>query len=427
MKKSLLVILIVLLVILTVGSSVSFAEEQVIPTADLPTDNSENPEIQAFVKELCALNAEGNKSGNKEEIRKYLVEKFRSALGEPADIATAESNVKEDYFTNDGNAYWNIVARLVKDDTAKQIVIGAHYDVTNGEGAADNVVGVAVLYQTIKTLVANASIPCNITFVAFDGEENGLLGSKHFVSKMSAEQLLNTLVMFNIDSIALGDNVYLMCENKRTDLANTILANSEGIVEKPYAKGTYGSYLEGVFGFGYGYYEYIQGSDHTPFRLSGIPIAFLFSGTYSAEIWKFSESSDPSKKVINSAADTYDNLVSSGVDYLARINTVSSAITQTITSDGFTEVAENAKSQLVNLNFWYNKWWASLAILVILVILAVLTWFYNNKLQKKAILGTAEIKTQKVFEKPDASEIFSFDDKDSQSKADVDDIFTFKK
>lgn len=423
MKKVLLVVFSVLLVTLTVLPHLAFAD---VTTADSPTVTEENAEIKAFVKDLCELNA----SGDKAETVNWLVAKFREALNNSA----LDSSVAIDQFTNKGDNknYFNIVARLVKAGAKKQIIVGAHYDVLIGEGASDNVAGVAALYYTMMTLADNANkIPFNVTFVAFDGEEKGLLGSNYFVNGyednpndgMSAEEIANTLVMFNIDSIALGDDVYLMCENKHTDLANAILANSDGIVEKPYARGTYGSVLDSVYGHGYGYYEYVQGSDHTPFRLKGIPVAFLFSGTYSASPWGFSESSSFSQ-VMNSADDTYENLVKSGVAYAVRIQNVGDAIANTIISDGFSDVAENARSQLVNLNFWYNKWWASLVILGILVILVIFTLLYNRKLQKKSILGTAEVKKQKVFDKPDASEIFSFDD---SQKSDADDIFTFKK
>ena len=430
MKRCLLFVLTVLLAVTSVSFSVAFAQEQLPPTANEPTVIQENAEIKAFVKELCELNATGDKA----EVRTYLVEKFNEALGKSADVATVSSSVQPVMFHDSDSKenYFNIVARLEKVGATKQIIVGAHYDVTSGEGASDNVAGVAALYYTMMTLAENASkIPFNITFVAFDGEEKGLLGSKFFVDGdingkggMSSEEIANTLVMFNIDSIALGDDVYLMCENKHTDLADLLLENSVDILEKPYARGTYGSAIDSIYGHGYGYYEYIQGSDHTPFRLRGIPIAFLFSGTYSASPWGFSESSS-SNRVMNSADDTYENLVKSGVAYAVRIQNVGDAIANTILSDGFTEVAENARSQLVNLNFWYNRWWASLAIFVILVVLAISTWLYSRKLQKSAILGTAEIKTRKVFEKPDASEIFSFEDT-KDGKTDADDIFTFK-
>ena len=420
MKKGLLFVLIALLVVVTVVSTVAFAKE---PTAGsptvTPTATEENDEISSFVKELCELNAECSKSGDNTDKRNFLLEKFREALA----TSNFKTNVEEQPFGD--NSYRNIVATLVKDGTQKQIIIGAHYD-TKGEGADDNAVGVAALYYTMKALAVADDLPFNITFVAFDGEEEEMLGSNYFVNGangkggMSAEEVANTLVMFNIDSIALGTNMYLMCENRHTSLANTILTHSEGIVEKPYARGTYGSYLDDIYGTGYGYYEFVQRSDHTPFRLAGIPIAFFFSGEYSNGSWDFNAGD-----TINTEADTFDNL--KDTQYEERILAVSGAIVNTLLDEQFVEVATNARSQLVNLNLWYNKWWASLIIFVILVVLAICTWLYSRKLQKNAILGTAEIKTQKVFEKPDASDIFSFGETNSENKTDVDDIFTFKK
>ena len=399
MKKTLIFVLIVLLAVLSVISCVAFAEEQASPTSSAPTVDEENAEVKEFVKELCELNAQGNKADKVD----YLVTKFREAL----DSSALDSEVTTAPFIDGDGNYCNIVARLKKDNSLKQIIVGAHYDAIGGEGAGDNAVGVAALYYTMKLLASANDIPYNVTFVAFDGEENGLLGSRHFVDRLSAEQAVNTLVMFNIDSIALGEDVYLMCENKHTRLADAILKNSKDIVEKPYAKGIYGSYMEDIYG--YGYYEFVQGSDHTPFRLAGIPIAFFFSGDYSGT-WNFNAGN-----VINTASDTYENLVNSGVAWAVRIQNVGEAIANTVLSNGFAEIAENARSQLVNLGFWYNKWWASLVILAVLVVLAIFTWLYSRKLQKRAILGRAEINSQKVFDKPDASEIFTFDD-----------IFTFK-
>ena len=206
MKKVLLVLLVALLIVVTT-SSVATAET--ITGARAVAD----VEIETFVQELCLLNSEGNKA----DIVNFIKSKFRQALGEDDDIDSGASKVTEDYFSVEGYSFWNIVARISNNTSNKQIVIGAHYDVLNGEGAADNAVGVAALYSTMKLLAANASrLPYNITFVAFDGEEYGLLGSQHFVSSyLSADQLLNTLVMFNIDSIALGDNLYLMCEGRQ--------------------------------------------------------------------------------------------------------------------------------------------------------------------------------------------------------------------
>ena len=62
---------------------------------------------------------------------------------------------------------------------------------------------------------------------------------------------------------------------------------------------------------------------------------------------------------------------------------------------------------------------------LILIVVVVLASLYYRKLQKGAILGTAEIKNNKVFSTPDANDIFKFDDKKAGDKPSVDDVFTF--
>ena len=401
-------VLFILLALTACFVPVAYAEEQsgVVSTA---TDD----EIALFVQQLCELNA----NGSKEQVKIFLEDSFRRVVGEDDTTPVSERKVKSWIFGKDTN-YFNIEVTLKGQDTSKQIVIGAHYDAV-GEGAGDNACGVAVLYRVFKTLASTSrQLPYNVVFVAFDGEEDGLLGSQNYVDKL--EDPSSVLVMFNVDSIALGKQLYLMCENKSTDLADLILKGYDPhqIKEKPYGLGTS---QELYTSFGYGYYEMVQGSDHTPFRLKGIPIAFFFSGSYSVGSWGLDTGN-----TINTSADTYANLTKHA--YVERILTVSDAIESAILSQDFVAVAQNARNQLVNLNFWYNSWWPRIAVAVILVVLVVLTILYNRKLQKKAAVGTAEIKTNKVFDKPPAEDIFTFKGQDTKDDGTgVDDIFTFKK
>lgn len=405
MKKLVLVLIAVLLLTFAFAANVAVAEEATVDS------RAQHGEIYTFVQELC----ERNKS-DKESARTYLKEKFTEALGDAW-------FVEEQQFRIDDNKYVNLVAEISKPNADGQIIIGAHYDtVFDGgkryEGAGDNACGIAALYQTMKTFASMKlnALPYSVVFVAFDGEEEGLLGSEYYVSKMSAKAIESTRVMFNFDTIATGDNLYLMCENKPTDLAKLILSKADGIQEKPYAKGTFGNVYDL---YGYGYYETVQGSDHTPFRLAGIPTAFFFSGTYSATVWSYAESTDPNKAVTNTQRDTFENLVALHPDFESRIATVSNAVVDTVLSAEILTI--DTRGQLVNLNFWYNAWWPIVAIAVIGVACIVIAIFYFRKLQKNAILGESEIKTQTVFEKPSAEDIFSFGSDDS------DDIFTFKK
>ena len=214
------------------------------------------------------------------------------------------------------------------------------------------------------------------------------------------------MVIVNIDSIANGDNLYLWCENKRTGLADLFIGQSNGaIAEKPYAKGTFN--LRDVFG--YGYYEFAQNSDHSSFRVQGIPIAFLFSGTYDLDPWHYAENSDVNKQVLNSSDDTFENLdKNNGAKFVEKIDAVVSTVIGTVLNGDFVSIAENQRSQLVNLNLWYNVWWPRLIVFVLFVVLVILAVFYYRKLQKKSILGTAEVKNNKVFETPEAEDIFTF-------------------
>lgn len=398
MKKLILVLIAALLVAVAIVPNAAVAK-----TASV----AENGELRSFVEELC----EARKLGDV-YAKAFLEDKFSEAL--------QGAEVVEQQFDFGEAKFYNLIARLTKSGSDKQIIIGAHYDYDkSGLGAGDNACGVAAMYYAMQLLARDVKkLPCNVTFVAFDGEEKGLLGSQTYVNKMTQAERDSTLVMFNVDTIATGDNLYLMCENKSTDLAKLILSCADGLKEKPYARGVFGNVFDA---YGYGYYEMVQGSDHTPFRLAGIPVAFFFSGAYSATSWGYSESTNQSNAVMNSANDTFENLVEKHPQFEQRIETVAHAIASTVTSSDFLTVGENARKQLVNFNFWYNVWWPIIAVAVIGIAAIVGAILYYRKLQKNALLGGAEIKSNNVFEKPAAEEIFSFKSDDS------DDIFTYKK
>ena len=402
MKKLVLMLIAVLLLAFTLIPNLAVADE-------VDASNAQNSEIYNFVEELCK-----RQNSDKASVRTFLKEKFDEAL-------RGVFYTEEQKFSAIGSSdeYVNLVAEIRKTQATHKVIVGAHYD-SKYEGAGDNACGVAALYVTMKAFMEMRQwLPYSVVFVAFDGEEDGLLGSQRYVEKMSPRAIEQTVVMFNFDTIATGDNLYLMCENKPTDLAKLILSNAEGLQEKPYAKGTFGNTFDQ---FGYGYYEMVQGSDHTPFRLAGIPTAFFFSGTYSASAWGYAESSDPSNEVMNTERDTFENLVTKHPDFEDRINKVSEAVVKTVLSEEFfSDVVGRVRKQLVNLNLWYNVLWPIITVFLIGIAAIVFAIFYYRKLQKNAILGETEIKSQTVFDKPKAEDIFSFNEDDS------DDIFTFKK
>lgn len=416
MKKALFLI-VILLMVLSFGSvSVAYAEE----SADYKQDSAYKF-IQDFTEQFPDRKA-GIAVNNPAEspLQKYLTEKLVAASN---GAITTDKVVYQAFSISEINKGYNIVVRLDKQGVDKQIIVGAHYD-SDGRGANDNASGVAALLKVVDVLSKNVNaLQCDVVFVLFDDEESGMIGSYWYVEQMSQTEKENTLVMFNMDSIANGDNLYVWCENKHTALADLIVGKSDKISEKPYAKGTYN--LDS--GRGYGYIETPQNSDHTPFRIAGIPTALFFSGTYSADVWNYAESENIAKNTMNTSADTFENLDKyNGAEFVAKINATADAICATVLDNDFTSVAEAQRGQLVNLKVFGNSWWASLICGVILIAVIIFALLYYRKLQKGAILGTAEIKNNKVFSTPDAKDIFSFDDKKAKDgKPPVEDVFTF--
>ncbi len=416
MKKVLLLV-VTLFVVLSCGfSGAAYAEENT-SSADYKKTVAYN-----FVQEFCEKfpNRKAGITANfpaEDSVQHYLKQQLLTATNGAANV-----EYKSFPLSDAANAF-NIEARLNKQGADKQIIIGAHYD-SDGQGANDNASGVAALLIAAQTLSRNVTaLPCNVVFVLFDAEENGLLGSYKYVNEMTQTEKDNTLAVINIDCIANGDNLYVWCENKHTDLADLIVSKSDKLTEKPYAKGTFN--LNN--GIGYGYVEIPQNSDHTPFRMAGIPIALFFSGTYSADPWNYAESENPLKNTMNSATDTFENLdKNNGAEFVAKIEATANAISQTVLDVSFLTVAENQRSQMIDYNVFGRSLWARIICFGLLVGAVLVALFYSRKLEKRSILGTAEIKNDKIFTTPDADDIFAFDGKKSaDTTPSADDIFTF--
>jgi aminopeptidase YwaD len=91
------------------------------------------------------------------------------------------------------------------------LVFTAHYDHlgamganTYFAGANDNASGVALLLSLAKHYAANPARH-HVLFIAFAGEEAGLLGSKYFVKQAKSNMLSNIKFLTNLDLMGNGD------------------------------------------------------------------------------------------------------------------------------------------------------------------------------------------------------------------------------
>ncbi|MCX7984186.1 MAG: M28 family peptidase [Bacteroidetes bacterium] len=90
------------------------------------------------------------------------------------------------------------------------LILCAHYDHHSGyndslyfPGANDNASGVALLLQLASTFI-HKPLAYSVLFIAFGGEEVGLVGSRYFIEHPLV-QLSNIVSVFNFDMVASGD------------------------------------------------------------------------------------------------------------------------------------------------------------------------------------------------------------------------------
>jgi Zn-dependent M28 family amino/carboxypeptidase len=100
----------------------------------------------------------------------------------------------------------NVVA-VKEGDSARRLVVGAHYDsVAVGEGYSDNATGVGLLLE-LAARIKKVPTPYTVVFVAFGAREDGSLGAKDFVRRMTDVDRRATVGMIDLDAVAGGDEV----------------------------------------------------------------------------------------------------------------------------------------------------------------------------------------------------------------------------
>ncbi len=113
------------------------------------------------------------------------------------------NQMQEFSFVNGSNTCKNLV--LTKVGTLYPntfIILCGHYDTINGKGTNDNGSGVVSIFEVAR-LLRNIPTEYSIKFINFSGEEDGLIGSQHFVSTVvnATNPKMDIRLVFNIDEV----------------------------------------------------------------------------------------------------------------------------------------------------------------------------------------------------------------------------------
>lgn len=223
----------------------------------------------SHLKKLTASSRAAGSSGEA-EAKEYILKTFKE-IGYRASLQRFS-------FKNEGKAYSsaNVIAEK-PGRSRKVVIVGAHYDsVPVGRAADDNASGVAVMLEAAQVL-KNTNTPYTIKFVAFGAEEVGLQGSKYYVSQMSNTDIKDTVAMINLDSLAVGDKMYVYGGEDKAGWVRELALKLAGKdkVAIGTSPGLNEEYPEGTPGLW---------SDHAAFAEKGIDFAY-----FEATNWELGE------------------------------------------------------------------------------------------------------------------------------------------
>lgn len=238
----------------------------------------------------------------------------------PQSMALAGSRVRvEVELVREHATTVNVVGVLPGTDARlrhEAVVIGAHYDHLGrgGEGslapdavgaihpgADDNASGTAVVMALARAFAASGGTPRSLVFVAFSGEEMGLLGSSWYVNH-PAVPLDRTVLMLNLDMVGrLKDGkLYVGGVDSGTGLRAVVADAQRGLGLRAELRG-----------------DPFAPSDHTAFYTAGRPVLFFFTGAHA----DYHRPTDTWEKIDGAGLEQVATVAARVVDAVARQST----------------------------------------------------------------------------------------------------------
>src|SRR5690606_39274638 len=111
--------------------------------------------------------------------------------------------LQEDSFTNGSYTCKNLVVTKVGSVYPNTyVIICGHYDSIIGTGTNDNGSGTVSILETAR-LLQNIDTEYSIKFIHFAGEEDGLIGSQHYVNNVvnATTPKMDIKLVFNLDEV----------------------------------------------------------------------------------------------------------------------------------------------------------------------------------------------------------------------------------
>ncbi|MFZ4928521.1 M28 family peptidase [Chryseobacterium sp. Mn2064] len=186
----------------------------------------------------------------------------------------AASTITEDAFTYGSANSKNLI--ITKTGTVypdKYVIVCGHYDTITGPGVSDNGSGTSIILEAARIL-KNVPTEYSIKFIHFSGEEQGLVGSTHYVNNVAYEagvQKLDIKLVLNIDQVGglIGNNNNtITCERDTGGVSSNNVASNTVTQELMNCTTLYSPLQTNL--------SYAYSSDYMPFEAKGYTITGFY-------------------------------------------------------------------------------------------------------------------------------------------------------
>lgn len=264
--------------------SASFCFSQANATYQTRANLVTETNITQYVTDLVAIGIRHGDATNltrNRAARDLIIQKYKDFGYIDNDAQPTIDEISTHTFTANSQSLQNII--VTKKGTTypnEYVIVCGHFDsVAAGVGANDNGSGVATILELARIL-KNVPTEYSIKFINFNAEEDGLLGSKAFVTNVvnSTTPKMKIRLVLNIDMIGgikSKTNNTVSCEADKYNGTTTGTQTSNDTASLTFTNllkdyiGYYSGGLTGVLGYAYS-------SDYMPFENNGEIITGLY-------------------------------------------------------------------------------------------------------------------------------------------------------
>ncbi|MBW8093260.1 M28 family metallopeptidase [Streptomyces hygroscopicus] len=258
-------------------------------------------DIAAVKADLRELQSIADENGGNRAHGEAGYEKSLDFIKGKLDEAGFTTSVQE--FTSGGAKGYNLVADWPGGDDGKVVMAGSHLDsVQAGPGINDNGSGSAAILE-VALAVAKADLqPAkHLRFAWWGDEEDGMVGSTHYVDSLASDEASKIDSYLNFDMLGSPNPGYFVYDDDpELEKVFTDWYAAKDIATEPETEGD-------------------GRSDHAPFKDAGVRVGGLFSGAETtksqaqADQWggTAGEAFDP---CYHSACDTVSNIDDKALD-----------------------------------------------------------------------------------------------------------------